>query len=121
MATISAQNIDLAGVDPTFSAASAGGDNFNNGPGQDVLLRIKNAAGVARTVTIAAASECSHGFSHNVVVAMADGDDVTLGPFERARFNGAGGLVAVTYDSETGLTLAVLKVTKPGTSENEGG
>lgn len=121
MALISSQSVDLTGVDPTFTAASAGGDTFNNGPGTSILLRVQNASGVARTITVNAANECSHGFTHDVVLVTANGDDITVGPFERARFNGAGGVVSVTYDNEAGVSLAVLEVTKPGTGQNESG
>ncbi len=114
MATISAQDIDLNGLDPNFVAAEAGGDAFNNGTAESYLVRVVNGAGVARTVTIAAQNNCNHGFSHDVALVTADGDDITVGPFDRERFNDPNGLVQITYSSEVGVTLAILNVTEAG-------
>lgn len=119
MATLSPQLVSLAGLDPNFDAAEAGGDAFLNGPGRKIVVRVVNAAGAPRTVTFSAENPCNHGFTHDNVLAMADGDDSTVGPFERTRFNNGSGQVAISYDSEVGLTLAVLDITQAGTAENE--
>ena len=112
MALLSAQDVDSEGAAVTLAAAGATGDTFAN-PQERVMLRVVNAAGVARTVTIAAQSPCNHGFTHDIVQATANGETWDFGPFDRERFNQSDGTVAVTYSSETGLTVAAINVVKP--------
>lgn len=111
MAAISVQDVDLVGIDPTFTAAEETGDTIQNA-NERVVIRIKNGAGAARTVTINAQNPCSHGFEHDVAVVTADGDDITVGPFDKERFNTASGLLSLTYDDHTSVTIAALNITK---------
>lgn len=111
MALIATQDVDLTGIDPTFSAAEALGDTVENA-NERVVIRIQNTSGGARTVTINAQAECDHGFTHDVVVVTANGDDITVGPFDKERFNTASGLLSLTYDDHTGVGIAALNITK---------
>lgn len=111
MAAITPQEIDLTGIDPTMSSAAGGGDTIENAE-ERTMVRVINAAGTARTITIVAQNNCNHGYSHDVVLVTANGDDVTTGPFDKERFNDSGGNLVITYSSEVGITLAGLILTK---------
>lgn len=111
MAGITPQEIDLDGIDPTFSTASSGGDTIENAE-ERTMVRVINAAGTARTVTIEAQNNCNHGFTHDIVLVTANGDDITTGAFDKERFNDANGDLVITYSSEVGITLAGLILSK---------
>jgi len=91
-----------------WSPAAAAGDTFLfNGP-EKVMLR---ATGVPRVVTFVAAGKCNHGFLHNLQVTVPAGEIVevrkpTLTPDRFA--NPTTRIASMTYDSETGLEVAVL-------------
>lgn len=107
MATLATQNAAAAGA-IAYSAASGGGDKFE--ASADVAFRIKTT-GTVSTVTFASPGVCSHGGTHPLVVTMAATEERLVGPFPAARFaSPTDGLVAVTYSSVTGLTVAVERV-----------
>lgn len=111
MAAITPQDIDLAGIDPTFTAATGAGDTIENAE-ERTMVRVINASATERTITIAAQNKCNHGFLHDIVLVTADGDDITTGPFDKERFNDSGGDLVITYSSEVGVTLAGLILTR---------
>lgn len=107
MATLATQSAAAAGA-IAYSAASAGGDKFE--ASGDVAFRIKTS-GTISTVTFASPGVCSQGGTHNLVVSMAATEERLVGPFPAQRFaSPADGLVAVTYSSVVGLTVAVERV-----------
>ena len=116
MADLPIQEIDEAGAAPTFTAVAAGGDAVLNLEG-NIILYFKNTNVSARTVTITAqdTSEKVPGFGPmtkaNVVLTVpATTGEIVAGPFPRRAFNDALGKAQLTYDSDAGLTVAVLKV-----------
>lgn len=111
MAGITPQDIDLTGIDPTFSTASSGGDTIENAE-ERTMVRVLNNSGTARTITITAQNKCNQGFIHDIVLVTADGDDITTGAFDKERFNDANGDLVITYSSEVGITLAGLILSK---------
>jgi len=112
MATLTLQEINLDGVDTTLAAATISGDQFANAD-ERVQFRVVNAAGVTRTVTLVAQVACNHGTVHSIVLATENGEDITIGPFDRERFNDSNGMIQVTYSSEVGLTVAALNLDVP--------
>ena len=82
----------------------AAGDTFTNDGRTEVFL--ENNGGADRTVTVVAARDCSHGFRDDLVETIPGGAVVALGPFKANRFNGATGLVTLTYDATTNLRVA---------------
>lgn len=109
MANLAAQPASQAGTVVAYAAAAAGGDTF--APGEDAELRVKNASAGPITVTVASQSPCSQGVVHNLIVVVAAGAEVAIGPFPASRFaSPATGLVAVTYSGVTTLTVAVVRV-----------
>lgn len=106
MATLAVQQITTAGLAPTFTAASVGGDAI--ACDNDNSLRVKNGSGGSITVTIASPTPCNFGFVHNVAVAVAAGADVTIGPLILSRFGDATGLAQITYSAVTSITVAAI-------------
>lgn len=101
MAQLTVQKTNLTGLDPTFVAAAAGGDTFEN-DGQ-TLFHAKNGSAAAITVTVDSIRPCNYGFDHNAVVSVPAGGERIIGPFDRNRF---GTTVTVTYSAVTSLTVA---------------
>jgi hypothetical protein len=108
MATLTPQAISIAGLTPSFSAASAGGDKLP--PGTHIFLRVKNGGASAVTVTVAANPTASGLTVTSPTVSVAAAGDVLIGPFPSNDFAAAAdGLVAVSYSAVTSVTVAALR------------
>lgn len=115
MALLTAQQVTLAGVTPTYAAASAGGDTFTT-TGKE-MLHVKNTNAAARTVTIqdpnTTGPTAAKAFDADVdvVIPLTTGDKM-IGPFPPSRFkDGADNLVHIDYSVDTGVTVALVKIT----------
>jgi len=106
VATLVVQDIVIAGLETTFAAASSGGDEFAND--ERTVFHVKNDDADALEVTISATVNCNHGFTHDVVSSLPAGVDRMFGPFDRERFNDSAGMIQVTYDDETSVTVAAV-------------
>lgn len=112
MAALPIQDIDLDGINShTFQAADAGGDEFDNSSGK-VLLHVQHVGGSSAPIVITVDSqrECDQGFDHDVTIDIDFGEDVLAGPFDKLRFNDTGGNVQISYDDETDLEIAALRL-----------
>lgn len=109
MANLIAQNVSVSGTALSLVAASAGGDSFANSGGVHTLLHVKNGGVTPCNVTIASPTQCSQGFTHNIVVPVAAGAEQIIGPFSSDRFNDANGNVNITYDQVASVTIGVIK------------
>ena len=109
MATLTPQQIVLAGIVPTYNSCAEAGDEFVNS-GQCVI-QLKNVNAAARTVTIDCFTPCNYGLDteHDVAVEipLTVGDKV-IGPFPKSRFNDAEGKVQLTYDHHEDLSIAIV-------------
>lgn len=110
MATVTVQDVALAGVAPTSYSASPGGDKFS--PGPHVGIRVANTSGSAVTPTFATPGQVS-----GLDIADAVGGNVPAtngvryyGPFPASLFAGSDGLVAVTWSSTSGVTFEVIRM-----------
>ena len=109
MATLTIQTIDHTGVAESLVAAAAAGDQFAN-DGR-IFIHVLNTNGASRDVTINSQSNCNQGFDHNIVVTVpATTGDMMIGPFPPSRFDDGGGFVQVTYEAETGVTIAAIRL-----------
>lgn len=108
MAELTVQIIARTGLEPTFAAAAAGGDTFVN-DGR-TFLWVKNADVDAMNVTINSLDNCDQGFDHDPAVEVTNAEERLIGPFPTGRFNDSSGQVSVTYDDETSVTVAVVKL-----------
>lgn len=106
MATLTVQTITTAGLEPTYVAAAAGGDQAAN-DGR-VLLAVKTGA-TAITVTIDSPVACSQSAYHDAVVSVGANKTMYFGPFPPARWN-SDGYVVITYSAVTSVTVAALKL-----------
>lgn len=107
MAIIAIQDIPAAGLKKTMVAAAAGGDKFLN-DGR-ALFHVKNGSASAITVTVVAATACSHGVMHNLVINVAAGDEISLPRLDPSRFNDAGGYANITYSAAATVTVGCIR------------
>lgn len=113
MATLTAQAISESGG-VTFTAASAGGDSWQN-TGREVLV-VQNDDAASKTVTVTAqkTSTRAPGFGAvtkaNAQVTVAAGGVEVFGPFPTEAYNDANGAAQITYSDVTSLSVAVVRL-----------
>lgn len=108
MAVLAVQKIVKTGLSPSFVAAEAGGDEFANSG--RTFLHVKNEGTGSIDVTVDSVKACDQGFDHDLVVAVPNGEERLIGPFEPGRFNNSASRVAVSYSGVTSVTVAALEV-----------
>lgn len=109
MATLTVQVINHTGLAVTYAAVAAAGDQFAN-DGR-TFIHVKNVNAASRDVTVDSNNNCSQGFDHNLVVTVpATTGERMIGPFSPGRFDDNSGNVQLTYESEVGVTIAVLRL-----------
>lgn len=102
MAHLNKNTVTGAGTTQTLVAANGGGDTFDSGTRS--FLTVKNGGGSGITVTVTSPGVCSQGFTHDLVVSVAAGATVQIGPLDPARF---GDTAAVSYSGVTTVTVGV--------------
>jgi hypothetical protein len=108
MALLTVQKIVKAGLNPTYGAAAATGDQFpNNG---QTFVHVKNGGTAAITVTVDSVRPCDQGFDHDYVISVPAGGERMIGAFEQSRFNNADQRVSISYSGVTSVTIAVLSL-----------
>lgn len=109
MAVLTVQQAALAGLAPSYAAASAGGDSFPNDG--KIVLHVKNTNGSARTVTVASQVQATAGRApaNNAVSIPATTGDKIIGPFDPSIWNDSTGSCLVTYSADTGVTIAAIR------------
>lgn len=107
MAELTVQSIG-SGAQLSFSAASAGGDEFQNDGKTHLFL--DNQSGGDITVTGGPQNPCNQGFTHgHDTVAQAGGLTISKA-FERRFYNDSTGKVQVTYSATASLTVAAVRI-----------
>jgi hypothetical protein len=104
MANIPVTNVTPSGVAVTYAAAAGGGDSFSNSGNEE--LAIRNASGAPITATLTAVGRCSHGFLHDLAIAVAANSEVRVADIDVRRF---GSTVNITYSGVTSVTVAVFR------------
>lgn len=107
MATLTAQQID-ADLEATYSACAGGGDQFL--AGNDVFIHVKNGHSSPQTVTAATPKTVDGLAVADVATAVTNAEERFIGPFPPNLFADGNGMVQLTYDGVTSLTIAVLKL-----------
>lgn len=113
MPTLNVEDIVEAGLDATYNAADAGGDDFVNDSSKRIFLHVKNGDASSHTVTVSAIESSldipGYGLmsKNDIAVAVPAGEERFIGPFPRFAF---GNTPAIAYDDVTGVTVAVVKV-----------
>lgn len=103
-----AQTADLSALVAT--AATVSGDAFaHNGA---VLLFVKNGDSGSHTATIAsvAAKGRTVNTGDDIVRSIAAGKIAVIGPFSAEKFRDSNGLVQVTYDAATSVTVKLVAI-----------
>ncbi len=111
MAILSVTSASSAGVEVVTAAQACGatGDTFPNS-GQEVAI-FTNASISSINVTIVTPNTLDAHAIADRVVAVPAGGTVPIGPLKPGAYNNAAGYVAMTYSTETDLSVFVLKVT----------
>ena len=89
----------------SYVSATAAGNKFYNTGREHVWLTNSGASPVM--VTFLARRTCNHGFLHNAVNRINNGQTAMLGPFDISRFNDATGYVTLSYSTATDMHVAV--------------
>lgn len=113
MATLTVNNVTVAGFrdDNALVAAAGGGDAF--APGVDTFVRVNNGGGAPITVTFA-----TPGTIGGLAIADAGGSVTNaqsrlFGPFPAELYQDpTTGLVIVTYSAVTTVTIGVFKIAR---------
>jgi hypothetical protein len=110
MATLSFVQAAIAGANPGFAAASAGGDKVP--PNDRGALIVRNGSGASINVTVAVPGNTRFGLANpDVVVAVPAGADRVIGPFPSELADTAtDNLVAITYSAVTTVTVAAVQI-----------
>ncbi len=110
MAELTVQTATQAGLDPSYAAASSGGDTVDN-DGKTVL-HVKNGDSSEHTVTVASqvTSPEPGTAAQDVEVAIPAGEERVIGPFQRSGFNDENDEIEISYDGVTDVTIAALSV-----------
>lgn len=114
MATLSPQSTSEAGLAPAMSAASSGGDQFENTAKE--LVMVTNGGGSSATVTVHAQATTKDVPGYGTMTKANGGGSVgagatkLFGPFPTKAFNNASGRVSLSYSSTTSVTVAVLRM-----------
>ena len=108
MATLSIQEVVRAGLNPTLSAATAGGDEFAN-TGKEFIY-INNGHTGAQTVTIVTQQTVDGQAVADRTVSVPAGEFRLIGPFPVATYNDSGNKTQLTYSGVTSLTIGICKL-----------
>jgi hypothetical protein len=109
VALLTTQQITKDGLQQALVAAAGGGDTFVAEPG--TFLRVKNADGSSKTVTVVtpALSAGGNPIADPAIVVGATTGDVLIGPFGD-EYKGANSIVSVTYSAVTSVTVGVFRL-----------
>lgn len=110
MATLSVQAIGSAGLDPTYAAASGGGDKLK--PGRTTFLHVINGGGSSITVTLVAPGNY-YGTVANpdpTYTVGASGEMMIPVPASPFANSADSGLASVTYSGVTSVTVAAIRI-----------
>lgn len=108
MATLTVQDMDASGLEPSYDAADAAGDEFEWE--QHAFLHVKNGDGSPHTVTVAEQRTVDiPGYTQaDLEVTVPAGEERMIGPFSRQAYQDSDGMVQVSYDAVTDVTLAAI-------------
>tara|TARA_B110000908_G_C10193550_1_gene421720 strand:- start:722 stop:1066 length:345 start_codon:yes stop_codon:yes gene_type:complete len=112
MATLIAQKISQAGLEPTYVTPEAAGDLLVNTAIQFFHVQNDSAASIVATVVpvVTTVVDPLLGIlvKENAVLSLAAGEEGFLGPFEIDAFNDASGTIKITCSATASINLAAL-------------
>lgn len=107
MANLSTQHVDLDGLDPTYTAAAAGGDRF--APHERTVLHVKNGSAASINVTVTTPAKRGGLNIADQTVAVPAGGERFIRPAAPEYIRASDGMADLTYSDVTSLTVAVLR------------
>lgn len=107
MADLSAQPVPIAGLQPTYAAATGGGDTAPVGTG--LLLAVRNDGVSSVTVTVATPGTVGGLTIGEAVVSVPAGEEAFV-PLRPVYRDPATGRAAITYSDTTSVDVAVLQL-----------
>ncbi|MER6531156.1 hypothetical protein [Streptomyces sp. NPDC001508] len=109
MATLATQAIALAGLNPTYANAAAGGDKAECGDRN--FLHVKNGSASSVTVTLTATASVRGQAVSNLTVSVPASGERMIGPLQPDLFlSQTDGLCAVGYSAAASVTVAALRI-----------
>lgn len=118
--TITAQTMDINGLDVVLASANTDGSKFLNPSDERTFVICANSNGSTRTVTAetVATSVNVPGYGALALTDQASVVPLTsgltlIGPFPAAQFNDSDGYAHITYSAVSGLTCAVVRLARP--------
>lgn len=109
MATLATQTVALAGLNPTYASAAAGGDKCEVGDRN--FLHVKNGSASSVTVTLTATAAVRGQAVANLTVAVPASGERMIGPLAADLLqNQTDGLCAVGYSASATVTVASLRI-----------
>ena len=107
MATLSIQQIDLDGLEPSYAAAAELGDDFLNDG--NTFFHAKKSSVEDVTLTFDSVLACDQGYDHDLEVTLPGNSEILVGPFPK-RFNDESNKVSVGYSAYADVTVAAIKL-----------
>ena len=107
MATLTTQNISDTGLQPTYAAASGGGDAMV--ADSTSFLHIKNGAGSSMTVTLVTPGTVDNLAVADRTITIAAGTDQMIAVPDIYYKDPTTGLASITYSSVTTVTVAAIR------------
>ena len=110
MATLTAQSPKRGANSISFSAPSAGGDDFANSGTELLLVQHTNSAGTQKTLTIVTPAVVDGDLSvADRQIVIGPGELHMLGPWPTNTYNDSQGKVSFSFDATNDLQVAVIK------------
>lgn len=107
MATLITQPISQAGLQPSYQAASSGGDQYT--PSSVTFLALKNGSGSPITLTVATTATIYGQPIGNIAISIPSSSEVFCGPFDPGEVQQSGSSLAnLTYSGVTNLSIAAV-------------
>jgi hypothetical protein len=110
MTQLTVQDMSASGLSPSYTAADSGGDSFVWG--RYAFVHVKNDDSGEHTVTITEQHDSAPaGYQEvDLSVAVPAGEERMIGPLDREAYQDPDGLVQMSYDAETSVTVAAIEL-----------
>lgn len=109
MATLSTQVVALTGLNPTYGAATGGGDKCEVGDRN--FLHVKNGSASSITVTLTATAALRGQTVSNVTVPVPASGERMIGPLSADLLQSpTDGLCGIGYSASATVTVAALRI-----------
>lgn len=107
MADVATQRIS-GSLNPTYSAASAGGDTVT--PGPKTFLHVRNTDTASHDVTITTPATSGGLAVEDPTYTVPAGDELLIGPLTSHIYRNSSGLVDLAWSATTGMDFAALAI-----------